>query len=225
MQTIGELIQANRSNVITQGTEHGTCAMCRRAISNGLKVEFNNCFTLSEYVFGYPIVCPECWYTYRDAWFRSNCWIVTPTRLEKLERKNVVITFLHQLEFPCAIYTTDQYKKQGYLQYMNKGLWIHPEYLCWGWDTIFLASSRTKFISYIQQYLKMQRAGLTRTMIETGCISSRQFQKIPEDQRLALFSWLRVHRQDLLWQWMIAFMPRNDLPEWTQINNLIEGNS
>jgi hypothetical protein len=221
--TIGELVREARHAVLTQGTEHGVCAMCRRQIENGVKLDFGDCFTLSEYLCGYPIACPECWQLYTDSWFRTNCWLATPTILKKLERKIVLIALLTTTELPFAVYTTDNYKKQGYLQMMSKSVNIDPNYLAWGWDITFFACSRAKLISYLAMYRLMQKAGLRRTEIETGYVPQKTFLKIPEADRRAVLDWIRTHTGDQLWQFTIAFFPRDDIEEVNQIDAILTG--
>jgi ribosomal protein L37AE/L43A len=204
IECLSELLVKVQHLRLTNGTEAGKCGFCGKYGSNFFKLHLEKTFTQFEYFQNSNYICPSCQYLYKESAYRTNIWLCTLNDFAIIKRNEVLSKLLaiRKEDCPFCIYTTDTYKKQGWLTLL-RSLNYSSEKFVIGWDMLKIATSKIEISQLKIKAEKYRNLGLTKTEILTGRISMKNLKNIKDE--LSVLRELEDLKPKLVWQWVVAF--------------------
>jgi ribosomal protein L37AE/L43A len=205
IECLSELLAIAQHLRLTNGTEVGKCGFCGKSGSNFFLLKMKDSFTQFEYFQNSKYICPACQHLYIESKYRTNIWLCTPNEFAIIKRNEVLTKLLAitKEDCPFSIYTTDSYKKQGWLTLL-RSLNYSSEKFVIGWDMLKITSSKNE-VSWLKVEAEIFRSlGLTKSEILTGRISMKNLKNIADE--LSVLRKLESLKPKLIWQWVVAFI-------------------
>lgn len=199
--TLGQLCISARTPALPDATENGQCCMCGLT-GPALKTNFKDTFTASEFLHATGWICPACYHLYENAEYRACNFIVTRDKFIKLKRPDVFPQILNNQDYPCGIYTTNTYKKQGWIRIVNN--LTLSDNLVMAWDMKLLSISKDKLKDFIAVSTFFRDAGFPKsTLNQTPPVSL--IKKLPAELQRPAIQFLNKFQDDLNWMWIVGF--------------------
>lgn len=207
--TLGDLITRARDPELPIPSGTGKCCMCGRE-GDTVKPDFRKTFTSTEFLHATPDICPGCYHLYNTGEYRYCNFIVNDTVFTRLKKTDVIPAVLNISKYPCAIYTTSTYRKQGWIRLVNAI--TCSDFLVIGWDmnVIRVSKQRIRDLATLSTYLRDQ--GFPKSLI-----SSRPrvnlILKLPRELQRPMTRFLTLKAGDMVWQWVVEFTVKATLIE------------
>jgi len=153
-------------------TEHGH--------SNTL---ISNNFTAGDRLGGGDVVCPECLYVYNEPTYRKRAWVVTESTFSEVKRENAKELLLNPPEPPFVIYLTQSWKKQGFVNLINRVQESQTDYTI-GLDYELIEVNTKKLEKYCTLISDILDKKITKTELSTGNFKAKSYEKLGYDIEL-----------------------------------------
>lgn len=224
--TMPQLLFQVFNKPILNGSLKGICAFCGVQGTNFFKFQAPDTFTAAEYLHGFEMICPACNQLYQNPTYRNNNWLLTAKTFEILDRGHILskLCMLSPEEMPFCLYTTDTYKKQGYLRLIRSGLNYNLEFITIAWDAFLLMTSLKQIKQYVHIGLWAKNQGVYQSELLSGNIRipilreiERKFHNTYQFQKL-----LNLLFRSITFQWVITFLPKDSTELITQLQLNVE---
>ncbi len=201
---LSTLICRARGIVPEPGTLAGTCVFCGEHSDIGHPAEFGENFTAYAALQGGEIICPECRHVLKEADYRKKMWVVSDGTFRIFSRGEAREVLQHPPDPPFVIYFTPSWKKQGWINLMNRvNLTCDQFVVGFDYDMIIVTPvQRDEYLALIADLLEKK---ITKSELETGELRSKSYEKIGFD--LNLVNRLRMLAGDPLWKLCLFVTP------------------
>lgn len=120
MTTLSKLLCSARGITPDPGVLTGSCILCGLDTECGHKAELKDTFTAYDLIQGGSCICPECWHVYNEQMYRKRAWVVTPSEFTEIKKNMMKEILIYPPAPPFVIYLTQTWKKQGWLNLINR---------------------------------------------------------------------------------------------------------
>lgn len=183
MDTLSKLLCSARYIDLEQGTLAGSCILCGLETSHGHKAELKDTFTAYDLIQGGSCICPECWHVYNEQMYRKKAWVVTPSTFTEVKRDGAKELLLNPPEPPFVIYLTQTWKKQGWLNLINRVNMSKTDYTI-GLDYDLIEVNTQKLEEYCTLISEILEKKIMKTELQTGHFKSKSYEKLGYDMEL-----------------------------------------
>lgn len=181
---LSNLICKAQGIVPCQGNESGTCVFCGRETEHGhSKKIISGNFTSWDRLSCGTVVCPECNYVYSSPTYRKKAWVVTESTFAEVKRENAKELLLNPPEPPFVIYLTQTWKKQGFVNLMNRVQESKTNYTI-GLDYELIEVNTSKLEEYCTLITDILEKKITKTELGTGKFKAKSYEKLGYDMKL-----------------------------------------
>jgi CRISPR type IV-associated protein Csf1 len=184
MLTLSKLICKAREVTLELGNVAGTCVFCgcdtERGYSNTL---ISSNFTAGDRLGGGNTVCPECLYVYNEPTYRKRAWVVTESTFAEVKRENAKELLLNPPDPPFVIYLTQSWKKQGFVNLINRVQESKSNYTI-GLDYDLIEVNTEKLEEYCTLISEILEKKVTKTELSTGQFKAKSYEKLGYDMEL-----------------------------------------
>lgn len=176
------------------GTHHGICAFCGQHTDHGHLFTDTGTFTSFQFILGGDVVCPACWHMKKSRDYRCSMWWANEGEFHPFKFGEARQSLQTPPEPPFAMYFTQTWKKQGWINLVNRINHSRDRFIVgFDYDIIEVEScKRDEYFAFIDDLF---RHGLKKTEILTGNIRSRSCEKIDRET----YERLQALRGDPLW--------------------------
>lgn len=129
------------------------------------------------------VVCPACNHVYTDPTYRKKAWVVTKSTFAEIKRENAKVLLLNPPEPPFVIYLTMTWKKQGFVNIMNKVQESKKNYSI-GLDYELIEVNTSKLEEYCTLITDLLEKKITKTELQTGQLKPKSYEKLGYDMEL-----------------------------------------
>ena len=183
MNTLSKLLCSSRSITPEPGTITGICILCSIETEQGHKAKLKDTFTAYDLIQGGSCICPECWHVYNEQMYRKKAWAVTPSTFTEVKRDGAKELLLNPPEPPFVIYLTKTWKKQGWLNLINRVQESQTDYTI-GLDYDLIEVNTEKLNEYCTLISELLEKKITKTELSTGKLKAKSYEKLGYDKEL-----------------------------------------
>jgi len=183
MNTLSRLICSARHIEPEQGTLTGSCIFCGLETNTGHKAKLKDTFTAYDLVQGGSCICPECWHMYNEQMYRKKAWVVTPSTFTEVKRDGAKELLLNPPDPPFIIYLTQSWKKQGWINLINRVQESRTDYTI-GLDYELVEVNTSKLEEYCALITELLEKKITKTELSTGNFRAKSYGKLGFDIEL-----------------------------------------
>lgn len=183
MTTLSKLLCSARNIEPDQGTLTGSCILCGRETAYGHKAELKDTFTAYDLIQGGSCICPECWHVYNEQMYRKKAWAVTHETFTEVKRDGAKELLLNPPDPPFVIYLTQTWKKQGWLNLINRVQESKTDYTI-GLDYDLIEVNTEKLKEYCDIITDILEKKITKTELSTGNFKAKSYEKLGYDIEL-----------------------------------------
>jgi CRISPR type IV-associated protein Csf1 len=183
MTTLSTLLCSARNIDPERGTHTGPCIFCGLETAAGHKAELKETFTAYDLIQGGTCICPECWHVYNEQMYRKKAWVVTQSTFTEVKRENAKELLLNPPEPPFVIYLTQTWKKQGWLNLINRVQESQTDYTI-GLDYDLIEVNTSKLEEYCSIISEILEKKITKTELQTGQFKAKSYEKLGYDMEL-----------------------------------------
>lgn len=183
MNTLSKLLCSARNITPDQGDLTGSCILCGLETVHGHKAELKDTFTAYDLIQGGSCICPECWHVYNEQMYRKKAWVVTPLTFLEVKRDGAKELLLNPPEPPFVIYLTQTWKKQGWLNLINRVQESRTNYVI-GLDYDLIEVNTTKLEEYCTLISELLEKKIMKTELHTGQLKAKSYEKLGYDMEL-----------------------------------------
>lgn len=178
MITLPRMICSARQIETEHGSATGICILCGQYTETGHPPKLLDSFTAYERIMGGDAICPYCNHMYTEQLYRKQSWVVSETEFRTLKRDNIKPLLLNPPEPPFTIYLTQTWKKQGWLNLINRSNGSRSYYVVgMDYDMIWVdASVLERYLRDIDRWLEL---GLIKSELSTGNIRNKMYGTVP----------------------------------------------
>jgi ribosomal protein L37AE/L43A len=201
---LSELLVKSQSIHLLEGDQQGYCAFCGRNGTNLFKLKLKETFTQLEYIHNSKYICSECKHLYDEPLYRMNGWICTKNEFKIVARSDMInsILQLNENDCPFAIYTTDTYKKQGWLILLCN-LNFSTQQITIAWDMTKINVSKNEILTLSTFATELRTLGLYKSEILSGMLCRKSLDKF--ENEISILRRLEELKDKIIWQWVVAF--------------------
>lgn len=181
--TLSKLLCTARHVETEKGTLLGSCIFCGLETSRGHKAELKDTFTAYDLIQGGSCICPECWHVYNEQMYRKKAWVVTLSTFAEVKRDGAKELLLNPPEPPFVIYLTQTWKKQGWLNLINRVQESQTDYTI-GLDYDLIEVNTQKLDEYCTLIGELIEKKIMKTELQTGQIKAKSYEKLGYDMEL-----------------------------------------
>lgn len=181
-----------------QGNVRGRCVVCGRLHAAGFAPDFSEKFTSYQFLQAFEdgCLCAACYEMLTNPQWRRSHWVACATGVRWLKREEVRQLLDCPPEPPFALYTTNTFKKHGWLclqQHVN----LSRTELRWGWD-------EQVFVMEMQQLREM--IGFAEQLRARGwkvgeLLSRWEIHHIAAEP--GAYELWKDYRREPAWQWVV----------------------
>jgi len=204
MNTLSELICSAKQIKTIPGNLTGKCAFCGKSNNQMNPLKLKDTFTSNEYIQDTGLICSPCMELYSNPEYRNNIWICYVDEFRIIKREEVIKEILNVKSYPYAIYTTQTYKKQGWITILTK-LNYSPNLIIIPCDLLLLMFNREEFISLHNKVKSFFDLGLKKIELTSGQIIKKNTDSL-KNFREILIELEKLHNNPK-WEWMVSFTP------------------
>lgn len=183
MNTLSHIICSARHIEPEQGTLTGSCIFCGLETSTGHKAKLKDTFTAYDLVQGGSCICPECWHMYNEQMYRKKAWVVTLETFSEVKRDGAKELLLNPPDPPFIIYLTKSWKKQGWINLMNRVQESRTDYTI-GLDYELVEVNTSKLEEYCTLITELLEKKITKTELSSGNFRAKSYEKLGFDIEL-----------------------------------------
>jgi len=183
MNTLSLLLCSARNITPDQGAFAGSCIFCGLDTKHGHKAELKDTFTAYDLIQGGSCICPECWHVYNEQMYRKKAWVVTQSTFCEVKRGGAKELLLNPPEPPFVIYLTQTWKKQGWLNLINRVQESKTNYTI-GLDYDLIEVNPVKLDEYCNIISEILEKKVTKTELQTGQFKAKSYEKLGYDIEL-----------------------------------------
>lgn len=183
MTTLSKLLCSSRGITPDKGTLTGSCILCGLETECGHKAELKDTFTAYDLIQGGTCICPECWHVYNEQMYRKRAWVVTPSTFTEVKRDSAKELLLNPPEPPFVMYLTQTWKKQGWLNLINRVQESKSNYTI-GLDYDLIEVNTEKLEEYCTLISEILEKKVTKTELSTGQFKAKSYEKLGYDMEL-----------------------------------------
>lgn len=165
----------------SKGSIQGTCVFCGCESDNGhpKKIISDN-FTAWDRLAGGNVVCPECNHVYTEPTYRKKAWVVTESTFTEVKRENAKELLLNPPEPPFVIYLTQSWKKQGFVNLINRVQESQTDYII-GLDYELIEVNTKTLEKYCTLIAELLEKKIMKTELSTGNFKAKSYEKLGYD--------------------------------------------
>ena len=183
MITLSKLLCSSRNITPEQGNLTGSCILCGLETAHGHKAELKDTFTAYDLIQGGSCICPECWHVYNEQMYRKKAWVVTPSTFVEVKREGAKELLLNPPEPPFVIYLTQTWKKQGWLNLINRVQESRTNYTI-GLDYDLIEVNTQKLEEYCTLIAELLEKKIMKTELQTGQFKAKSYEKLGYSMKL-----------------------------------------
>ncbi len=183
MTTLSRLLCSSRNITPDQGNISGSCIFCGLETEKGHKAELKDTFTAYDLIQGGSCICPECWHVYNEQMYRKKAWVVTQVYFNEIKREDAKYVLLHPPDPPFVIYLTQTWKKQGWINLINRVQESQTYYMI-GLDYELVEVNTSKLEEYCNLITDLLEKKIMKTELSTGQFKAKSYEKLGYDMEL-----------------------------------------
>ena len=183
METLSKLLCSARNIETEKGDLSGQCVFCGLDTIEGHEAKLKVTFTAYDLIQGGSCICPECWHVYNEQMYRKKAWVVTPSEFTEVKRDAAKELLLNPPEPPFVIYLTQTWKKQGWLNLINRVQMSQTNYTI-GLDYDLVEVNTQKLDGYCTLITDLLEKKITKTELGTGKFKAKSYEKLGYDMKL-----------------------------------------
>jgi hypothetical protein len=191
---VSVLICHSRHLTPDQGTAPGTCCICGSYTDHGYEWTDTGTFTTFQFILGGDVVCPACWHIKKSRDYRCSMWWVNEKEFRQFKFEEARYALQNPPEPPFAIYFTRTWKKQGWINLVNRANHSKDRFVV-GFDYDVIEVDACKRDQHFQFIDDLFQQGLRKTEILAGIVQPRSCEKIDRETHERL----QELRGDPLW--------------------------
>jgi CRISPR type IV-associated protein Csf1 len=180
METLSKLLCSARNIETEKGDLSGQCVFCGLDTIEGHEAKLKVTFTAYDLIQGGSCICPECWHVYNEQMYRKKAWVVTPSEFTEVKRDAAKELLLNPPEPPFVIYLTQSWKKQGWINLINRVQHSKSNYTI-GLDYDLVEVSTEKLRDYCELITELLEKKMTKTELSTGQFKAKSYEKLGYD--------------------------------------------
>jgi CRISPR type IV-associated protein Csf1 len=181
--TLSKLLCSARTIETEPGCFSGECILCGLETDKGHKAELKDTFTAYDLIQGGSCICPECWHVYNEQMYRKKAWVVTASTFTEIKRDGAKELLLNPPEPPFVIYLTQTWKKQGWLNLINRVQESKTNYTI-GLDYDLVEVNTQKLGEYCNLIVELLEKKIMKTELQTGQLKAKSYEKLGYDMEL-----------------------------------------
>ena len=183
MNTLSQLLVSARNITPEPGEVTGTCIFCGQDTEHGHKAELKDTFTAYDLIQGGSCICPECYHVYNEQMYRKKAWAVTPSTFTEVKWSGAKELLLNPPEPPFVIYLTQTWKKQGWLNLINRVQESKTNYTI-GLDYDLIEVNTVKLEEYCTLISELIEKKIMKSELQTGNFRSKSYEKLGYDMEM-----------------------------------------
>ena len=180
--TLSELLATHKQG-LRSGKESGTCIFCGKTHKNGFKPTLKPNFTAHSSLHAGSIMCHFCNDLYNTQEYRKNMWVVSKTSFRTFKRSEGNKILLNPPNTPFMIYYTKTWKKQGWVNLINKTNYSKDTFVV-GFDYDIICVGRKRASEHLKIIADLLDKKITKTELTTGNIYPNSYEKLDMNTKL-----------------------------------------
>ena len=164
------------------GDLEGTCCICQKHTTKGIKKKFSGNFTCADYISHGEVICPECNYLVKNSnEYRRTMFLLTEDELIKFKKKEAKDIVLNLPNKPFYIYLTKTWQKIGWIrmnEVYNQDNQSEINFLI-DYDIVRVD---LKTLTETMEFIKSLRdLKIPKTVLETGNLEMHHYRKLTSE--------------------------------------------
>ena len=176
-KTVPRMIVEARGIEVKRGGRSGRCVFCMEETNCGFDAKFPDTFVSFDRVYSGGVICPYCYHVFKEAGYRRNHWVVTPSFFSFLDNESALRTLLDPPREPFAIYVTRSRRKHGWIRIARHVNFSRERFLV-GFDEEVVMVDRKRLEEIVDLVGRLRALKIPKSEIASGHFSPNSLRKI-----------------------------------------------